>query len=154
MCCCCLIWDWLLTIDYITYFLQSNTYLHQPKLPACCDFCGPSAGSIRQKKGPRPVSIRKKRWCHSLEYFTILVLSIAVLLPVEFIQCMCIIRLCCCSNIQEMMQKKAETALDCLKFCSKNPLNLKAFGHKKKAVCENASHYRYMLNYPIRSILW
>ena len=61
--------------------------------------------------------------------------------------------LCCCSNIQETMQKKAETALDCLKFCSKNPLNLKAFGHKKKAVCENASHYRYMLNYPIRSIL-
>ena len=60
-------------IDYITYFLQSNTYLHQPKLPACCDFCGPSAGSIHQKKGPRPVSIRKKRWCHSLEYFTILV---------------------------------------------------------------------------------
>ena len=26
-----------------------------------------------QKKGPRQVSIRKKRWSHSLEYFTILV---------------------------------------------------------------------------------
>ena len=46
--------------DGDTTFLQSNTYLHQPKLPACCElFCGPSAGSIRPKRrGPRPESIR------------------------------------------------------------------------------------------------
>ena len=46
--------------DGDTNFLQSNTYLQQPKLPTCCDFCGPLAGSICQKKGPRPVSICKK----------------------------------------------------------------------------------------------
>ena len=34
---------------YVTNFLQSNTYLQQTKLPAYCDFCGPSAGSICKK---------------------------------------------------------------------------------------------------------
>ena len=46
--------------NYVTNFLQSNTYLQQPKLPACCDFCGPSAGSIR-KKGPKAGKYLQKR---------------------------------------------------------------------------------------------
>ena len=37
--------------NYVTNFLQSNTYLQQPKLPAFCElFCGPSSGSIRQER--------------------------------------------------------------------------------------------------------
>ena len=46
--------------NYVTNFLQSNTYLQQPKLPACCDFCGPSAGSIR-KKGPEAGKYSQKK---------------------------------------------------------------------------------------------
>ena len=36
--------------NYVTNFLQSNTYFQQPKLPACCDFYGPEAGKYWQKK--------------------------------------------------------------------------------------------------------
>ena len=36
--------------NYVTNFLQSNTYLQQPKLPACCDF----------SVGPRPEVFAKK----------------------------------------------------------------------------------------------
>ena len=46
--------------NYVTKFLQSNTYLQQPKLPACCDFCGSSAGSIR-KKGPEAGKYSQKK---------------------------------------------------------------------------------------------
>ena len=46
--------------DGDTNFLQSNTYLQQPKLPACAVIVGPRP-EVFAKKGPRPVSIRKKR---------------------------------------------------------------------------------------------
>ena len=47
--------------NYVTNFLQSNTYLQQPKLPACCDFLWALGRKYSPKKGPRPESIRKKR---------------------------------------------------------------------------------------------
>ena len=44
--------------NYVTNFLQSNTYLQQPKLPACCDFFVGPRPEVFTKKGLRPVSIR------------------------------------------------------------------------------------------------
>ena len=44
--------------NYVTNFLQSNTYLQQPKLPACCDFLWALGRKYSTKKGPRPESIR------------------------------------------------------------------------------------------------
>ena len=44
--------------DYVTNFLQSNTYLQQPKLPVSSDVEGPRPEVFAVYKGPRPVSIR------------------------------------------------------------------------------------------------
>ena len=47
----------LANTDYVTNFLQSNTYLHQPKLPVVV---GPRPEVFAINKGPRPVSIHIK----------------------------------------------------------------------------------------------
>ena len=45
--------------NYVTNFLQSNTYLHQPKLPVSSDVEGPRPEVFAVYKGPRPVSIQQ-----------------------------------------------------------------------------------------------
>ena len=42
-------------------FLQSNTYLQQPKLPVSSDIEGPRPEVFAVYKGPRPVSICIRR---------------------------------------------------------------------------------------------
>ena len=46
--------------NYVTNFLQSNTYLQQPKLPAYCDFVGPRP-EVFAKKGPEAGKYSQKK---------------------------------------------------------------------------------------------
>ena len=58
--------------DYVTNFLQSNTYLQQPKLPVSSDVEGPRP-EVFAVKGPEAgkYSHWKSIHNHSLEYFQV-----------------------------------------------------------------------------------
>ena len=47
--------------NYVTNFLQSNTYLRQPKLPVCCDFFVGPRPEVFAKKGPKAGKYSQKK---------------------------------------------------------------------------------------------
>ena len=68
-----LIWEWIITMETQTSCRAIRICTSPSCLPAVDCLVGPRPEVFAQK-GPRPVSIRKKRKGNSLEYFTELVI--------------------------------------------------------------------------------